>query len=290
MLISRLYRVLLLAGLIPALPAGACQVRDFSAIPLPSPTVERSAISIALELAYVGLRVRDETGEILLPSGTVLSLGRDDGRHASDRLRDASIAEQFSQAYPLDFDPRHREQPWFDPGRPRNDSFFRALWFGSEWAAASSLAAVTYSGSNVETRFSVTSAHCVAAQLQAAFNAITQHGPEMDIYFESVGGGFNWRKIAGTNRLSAHSFGIAVDLNTTLGGYWRWTGAKAGSVGVFQNQYPEVLIYEMERHGFIWGGKWYHFDGMHFEYRPELILFSRLVGGFDLHRAPDLPR
>lgn len=279
MLISRLYRVLLLAGFIPALPAGACEVRDFFEIPLPSPTSDRSAIAIALEHAYDGVEVRDETGVVLLPSGIALSLGRDDGRHPSDRLRDASIAEQFSQTYPLDFDPHHREQPWFDPGRARNDSFFRTLWFETEWAAASSLAAVTYSGSNVKTRFSVTSARCVAAHLQAAFDAIAKHGPEMDVFFESVGGGFNWRKIAGTNRLSAHSFGIAVDLNTTLGGYWRWTGAKAGSVGVFRNQYPEALIREMERHGFIWGGKWHHFDGMHFEYRPELILHARLVAG-----------
>jgi len=26
-----------------------------------------------------------------------------------------------------------------------------------------------------------------------------------------------------------------------------------------------------ERHGFIWGGKWFHYDTMHFEYRPELL-------------------
>ena len=26
-----------------------------------------------------------------------------------------------------------------------------------------------------------------------------------------------------------------------------------------------------ERHGFIWGGKWHHYDTMHFEYRPELL-------------------
>ena len=26
-----------------------------------------------------------------------------------------------------------------------------------------------------------------------------------------------------------------------------------------------------EKHGFIWGGKWYHYDTMHFEYRPEII-------------------
>ena len=32
-----------------------------------------------------------------------------------------------------------------------------------------------------------------------------------------------------------------------------------------------------EKYGFIWGGKWFHYDGMHFEYRPKLILHSRLV-------------
>jgi hypothetical protein len=31
------------------------------------------------------------------------------------------------------------------------------------------------------------------------------------------------------------------------------------------------IVDVFERHGFIWGGKWYHFDTMHFEYRPELI-------------------
>jgi hypothetical protein len=27
----------------------------------------------------------------------------------------------------------------------------------------------------------------------------------------------------------------------------------------------------LEKHGFIWGGKWYHFDTMHLEHRPELL-------------------
>ena len=31
------------------------------------------------------------------------------------------------------------------------------------------------------------------------------------------------------------------------------------------------IVEIFERHGFIWGGKWYHYDTMHFEYRPELI-------------------
>ena len=32
---------------------------------------------------------------------------------------------------------------------------------------------------------------------------------------------------------------------------------------------PHVDAFEAE--GFIWGGRWYHFDTMHFEYRPELL-------------------
>jgi hypothetical protein len=34
---------------------------------------------------------------------------------------------------------------------------------------------------------------------------------------------------------------------------------------------PEEIVAIFEKHGFIWGGKWYHFDTMHFEYRPELL-------------------
>ena len=50
-------------------------------------------------------------------------------------------------------------------------------------------------------------------------------------------------------------------------------------MGNYDNKVSWRLVEIMERHGFIWGGKWHHFDGMHFEYRPELILYSRLVEG-----------
>src|SRR3569623_1717748 len=34
---------------------------------------------------------------------------------------------------------------------------------------------------------------------------------------------------------------------------------------------PARNVAIFERHGFIWGGRWSHFDTMHFEYRPELL-------------------
>jgi hypothetical protein len=35
------------------------------------------------------------------------------------------------------------------------------------------------------------------------------------------------------------------------------------------------VIDAFEENGFAWGGKWYRFDTVHFEYRPE-ILASRI--------------
>ncbi len=46
----------------------------------------------------------------------------------------------------------------------------------------------------------------------------------------------------------------------------------------YPNEIPWPIILIFEKYGFIWGGKWHHFDTMHFEYRPEL--FSKNVTSF----------
>ena len=46
------------------------------------------------------------------------------------------------------------------------------------------------------------------------------------------------------------------------------TLVKEGPVTVI----PSDVVAVFERHGFIWGGRWAHFDTMHFEYRPELLI------------------
>ena len=42
-------------------------------------------------------------------------------------------------------------------------------------------------------------------------------------------------------------------------------------VAVVVNRIPPDIVAAFERHGFIWGGRWMHFDTMHFEFRPELL-------------------
>jgi hypothetical protein len=73
--------------------------------------------------------------------------------------------------------------------------------------------------------------------------------------------------IAGTDRRSMHAYGAAIDISTAYSDYWRW-GARTRP---YRNRIPFEIVAIFERHGFIWGGKWGHFDTMHFEYRPELL-------------------
>ena len=86
-------------------------------------------------------------------------------------------------------------------------------------------------------------------------------------------GTFNYRVLAGTDRLRPHAYGIAIDIKSSSNGYWRWTSFAEGEKLI--NIYPHDLVRLFERNGFIWGGKWNHFDIFHFEYRPEIIIKAR---------------
>lgn len=47
--------------------------------------------------------------------------------------------------------------------------------------------------------------------------------------------------------------------------------SEESSFEYYPNQIPWPIILIFEKYGFIWGGKWHHYDTMHFEYRPELF-------------------
>ena len=252
----------------------ACSPVDFLArsVPAGADGAERQA----LLLAYPGIVFSDDGTTLSVNGNPALPFGQ--ARSATPRrlLSDPTVREQFTYVYPLEFDLSSRTRPWFDPGRIRNDAFFRALYAQTEADARRSLVTVRHSlleGAAIR----ITAQQQVACQFEAALSRLQASGTDHSRIFRSPGGGFNWRAISGTSRLSAHSFGIAVDINPEIGQYWQWTGARAGQVGAYDNRVPEEIVRTMERFGFIWGGKWHHFDGMHFEYRPELILYSRIV-------------
>ena len=70
--------------------------------------------------------------------------------------------------------------------------------------------------------------------------------------------GFNYRNIAGTNKLSEHAHGRAVDVNASQNA--------RGSTGDIRRYFtPAELSDAATQHGMTWGGSWKSPDDMHFE-------------------------
>ena len=92
-------------------------------------------------------------------------------------------------------------------------------------------------------------------------------------------GTFNYRIIAGTGRLSPHGFGIAIDLARDNRDFWKWASRDQGEKRLIS--YSKEMVQIFENNNFVWGGKWGHFDILHFEYRPEIILKARYFGEQD---------
>jgi D-alanyl-D-alanine carboxypeptidase len=221
-----------------------------------------------------GVTVDDANRLQILLSGHSLHL-YDDGQNKTpaQRLDAADLRDMFHDRYPLQ-NPTDTVPADFDPGRARPEPFFQALYGSTAAEVSRSLVAVDFCGRKVSFN-SRNGAADALKKVAADLVGIFARRPELRIWAEKLGGTYNWRPIAGTNRLSMHSYGVAIDLNTEKSDYWRWK-SPAALLTYSRKTFPVEIIEAFERNGFIWGGKWYHFDSMHFEYRPEVLAYSRL--------------
>lgn len=96
--------------------------------------------------------------------------------------------------------------------------------------------------------------------------------------------GYVLKDIAKSSNTSYHSYGIAFDTlpkNNRKAVYWSWSRVnnKDWYAISYQNRWspPSSVIKVFESYGFIWGGKWVFFDTIHFEYRPEIIYYNKLL-------------
>ena len=215
----------------------------------------------------------------------------DDGRLSSpaERLENPDLADQLAQPYPVG--PGHSPPvPGFDPGRVRFLPMFHKIYGRNRAEVESHLVTVPWLPGGSEQELRVTSVNGVDERLRAVSAAILRLPDEVRVRAAEVAGGYNWRTIAGTTRQSAHSFGIAVDLGVKWADYWRWNEPDANGAIPHRNRIPFEIVEAFEREGFIWGGRWYHFDTMHFEYRPELLVercVSRQLPGANSVGPPD---
>lgn len=114
--------------------------------------------------------------------------------------------------------------------------------------------------------------------LHEVFKEITAIKDKKNVYSSvfPLNGTYNYRLISGTNKLSPHAYGIAIDLNRDKRDYWKWASREEGQKRL--DGYPADVVSVFQNHNFIWGGKWGHFDTLHFEYRPEIIIKAQYFG------------
>lgn len=111
-------------------------------------------------------------------------------------------------------------------------------------------------------------------QVVEKLKILIRQRPDLRKYLIRPAGTYEWRSISHQENLSTHSFGIAIDINARYSDYWRWY-VDTNPEPHYRNKIPAEIADIFEQQGFIWGGKWYHYDTMHFEYRPELLKSAR---------------
>jgi D-alanyl-D-alanine carboxypeptidase len=215
---------------------------------------------------------RIEGNTLIWRDGTRMPL--DDGKGDktfADWLEKPDIEDTLSVAYPAG-DLASPPPMDSDPGRARNAAFFDKVYGDCrKGEVEKNLTTVVWLPLKTGQRLPFNKANGAAQALQAVSAELDALPARFDVFLYPSAGTYNCRAIAGTKRMSAHGHAIAIDIALKRSDYWR--NVKAGKDGAYayKNEIPMEIVRIFESHGFIWGGKWHHYDTMHFEYRPELI-------------------
>lgn len=224
-----------------------------------------------LKKAYrnaIGKIFLDDRGNMFLTvNGQAVLFRRAAGRPQVAADHEWDISESMAQPYPPE-PLRPPTPPGLAPGRKRSYALLEALYGASPQEVARHLESADFFGQKA----SLNSA--AAAALRNAAAALGELADLRRRGWLKVDGSYIWRKIAGENAPSAHSYGIAIDLGAQIAPYWRWCRIRPHPM---QASYPHEIVEAFERSGFIWGGKWHEYDLMHFEYRPELLCKGRIL-------------
>jgi hypothetical protein len=190
------------------------------------------------------------------------------GKSIEQQLRNGSILDQLRLDYPAG---APVQPPGEDPGRVRNRAFFDRMYGDCKKGQVTPrLVPVVWLPSTWGHRVMVTAVNGVDRQLAAVSRELDTLPPE-DKKFLFPAGTYACRSVADTAQASMHAWGAAIDINPKFADYWLWKAGRATGLSAYVNRIPPEIVQIFERHGFIWGGRWMHFDTMHFEYRPELF-------------------
>jgi D-alanyl-D-alanine carboxypeptidase len=221
----------------------------------------------SLLAAYPDTLAAIHDNRVFFRDGRALDLGPIDCRKPDDEvLRDASILDLFRYPYPR---APVSAPPANDPGRFRNKAFFDAVYGDCrKGAVAPRLVSLVWLPKGWGRQIMFTSVNRAADALRAVSAEIDALPDQERRAAYPIAGTYSCRAVADAGQPSMHAYGAAIDLNLGYANYWMWEKDRAAR---YVNRMPLSIVQIFERHGFIWGGKWHHFDTMHFEYRPELL-------------------
>lgn len=244
-----------------------------SALLTTAPAAQAADAEIANRLlaGYPGILASVRANDVTFADGSILPLDDGAGPKPFEAWLDhPDIEDMFAQPYLKGAAPPPGAE--YDPGRARNEPFFLKVYGDCRKGGVEpSLVTVVWLPSKSRQDLKVTARNGVAERLRAVSSELDRLPAEYDRYLVTPASTYNCRTIAGTKRRSAHAFGIAIDIAVQASSYWRWEKGRPAAAADHTQDLPPAIVDIFEKHGFIWGGKWSHFDSMHFEYRPELI-------------------
>jgi len=235
---------------------------------------------LCLMAAYSGYITdveRKEDGKVYIAMKSGKRIPYDDKKTKSfeQKLDNPDLQDMMEQLYPLsDIDELIPQD--FNPGRIRVYALLKEVYGSSQQQVQANLDNVVAGYRHFQFNRQNNAANAFKTAMGELVSLAQQRKDVVPFLFP-LGGTFNYRLIAGTGRLSPHSFGISVDLAVNKKDYWKWVSRDEGQKRL--NVYPDEIVKVFEKNNFIWGGKWGYFDFMHFEYRPELILKARYFSG-----------
>ncbi|WP_300451385.1 M15 family metallopeptidase [uncultured Helicobacter sp.] len=213
--------------------------------------------------------IRDN--QVLLEDGS--SFVWDDGKDKDydEMLLNPDMKDAFTYPYPFKGKVANRNE---DTSRIRHLGFYKAIYGHSESEVREHLIWLPWFPEYFEKSFIlITTANGVDKAFRRVMERLN-HLQQAYYQFLSDQDAFYWRNIADSPNLSPHSLGIALDINTQFSKYWLWD-KKERNEYQYENQIPLEIVQAFEEEGFIWGGRWWHYDTMHFEYRPEIICYAK---------------
>ena len=255
----------------------ACRWKRCAAITwllLVSPAASFAASMEDLLRAYPDGIAGFDGADLIWRDGTRMKV--DDGlpdKSLEAQLLHGSILDQLRLPYPAGGS--LVPVPQQDPGRVRNRAFFDKMYGDCTIGQVTpKLVPVVWLPKTWGHVVRIPSVNGVDRQLAALSRELDALPAADKRYLYPPGGTYVCRHVADTGQTSMHGWGAAIDINPEFADYWLWhrpAGDGPGNLPVYVNRIPPEIVAVFERHGFIWGGRWAHFDTMHFEYRPELL-------------------